>query len=445
MRIAELSDQIGGADQRALFISVIRRPVRRGKSRIFDRAGDPGRVEHVGFSHPLSHIELRSIDMERRQRRVGRAAWKLGLAALRVNDISVGTVALQDAGVLYPAEMLTNLLNPSNNTVKKTLSAYQPTRLGDPDHDPVYEPITNDAPTLQKALYYRFGLTGEKHWRVPPHVPSVKTVQNLVGLPTAQISPVMQIFFGQCMDPAAQHVGHIDRKLLDFHRSPIYAQPENGYFDILYKEMWNQHETSKPTTAGNMLDEVRVNYYVLWERGKPLIDSRALLIESPTDVFEILRQCWGPSIDHVVERLVCRGMSFRLALVSTIIERSPVSPLRHRPVVDVSGGLGFRPQGYEPDVDDYFGYRTQLNFQLLHTRRGFLALQYGGLVARLARAETDVNQLLHSFDNGIPEYADCLWDRQSDHAYWFQGLARREIELLCGVYHIATGTYESVL
>ncbi|KAJ7202901.1 hypothetical protein GGX14DRAFT_462840 [Mycena pura] len=345
---------------------------------------------------------------------------------------------LQDAGVLYPAEMLTNLLNQSNNTVKKTLSAYQPTRMGDPVHDPVYEPITNDAPTLQKALYYCFGLIGEKHWRVPPGVPSVKTVQNLVGLPTAQISPVIQNFFGQCMDPEAQHVGHIDRKLLDFHQSPIYAQPENGYFDVLYKEMWNQHETSKPTTAGNMLDEVRVNYYVLWERGKPLIDSRALLIESPTDIFEILRQRGGPSIDHVVERLVHRGMSFRLTLVSTTIERSPISPLCHHPVVDVSGGLGFRPQGYEPDVDDYFGYQTQLNFQLLHTRRGFLALQYGGLVARLARAETDVNHLLHSFNNGIPEFADCLWDRQSDHAYWFQGLAQREIKLLCGVYHIAT-------
>ncbi|KAJ7202613.1 hypothetical protein GGX14DRAFT_653847 [Mycena pura] len=344
---------------------------------------------------------------------------------------------LQDAGVLYPAKMLTNLLNSSSNTVKKTLSAYQPTRTGDPDYDPVYEPITNEAPTLQKALYYRFGLNGENYWRVPPRVPSVKTVQNLVGLPTAQISPVMQIFFGQCMDPEAQHVGRVDRKLLDFHQSPIYAQP--GYFDVLYEELWNQHETSKPVTAGNMLDEVRVNYYVLRERGKPLIENRVLLIQSPTDVLEILRQRWGPTIDRVVERLVSRGMSFRLAFVSTTIERSPVSPPRHRPAVNVCDGLGFRSQGYKPDVDDYFGYAMQLNFQLLHTRRGFLALQYGGLVARLARPETDINDLLHNLDNGIPEFADCLWDHRSDHAYWFQGLTQREIKLLCGVYHIATG------
>ncbi|KAJ7231179.1 hypothetical protein B0H12DRAFT_1240042 [Mycena haematopus] len=196
---------------------------------------------------------------------------------------------LQDAGQLYPAELLTDLRGPSNNTVKKTLSAYQPTWTGDPDYD-----------------------------------------------------------------------------------------------------QWN------------MLDEVRVNYYVLRDRGKPLIDSRVLLIESPTDVFEILRQRWGPTIDHVVERLVSRGMSFRLALVSTTIESSPLSPPRHRPVVNVFGGLGFRPQGYEPDMDDYFAYQTQLNYQLLHTRRGFLALQYGGLVARLALPETYLDELLHNLDNGIP-------------------------------------------
>ncbi|KAF8208463.1 hypothetical protein K438DRAFT_1754365 [Mycena galopus ATCC 62051] len=346
---------------------------------------------------------------------------------------------LEDAGHLYPVEMVTDLLGPSNNTVKKTLFAYQPIRTGDPNHDPVYQPITNETPILQRALYYRFGLFGEKHWRVPPRLPSVKTVQNLVGLPTATILPVMQTFFGQCMDPEAQHLGLIDRKLLDFHQNPTYAQPENRYFDLLYEELWNQHETSRPLTAGNMLDEVRVNYYVLRERGKPLIDSRVLLIESPTDVFEILRQRWGPTIDDVAERLVSRGMSFRLALVSTTIEPSPLAPPRHRPVVNVFGGLGFRPEAYELDVDDYFGYQTQLNFQLLHRRRGSIALQYGGLVARLARPEAFLNELLHNFDNGIPEFADCLWNRRSNYAYWFQGLAQSEIELLCGVYHMATG------
>ncbi|KAJ7686621.1 hypothetical protein B0H14DRAFT_3534439 [Mycena olivaceomarginata] len=346
---------------------------------------------------------------------------------------------LEDADQLHPVEMVTNLLGPSSNTVKQTLSAYQPTLTRDPDYDPVYQPITDETPTLQKALYYRFGLVGEKNWRVPPRLPSAKTVQNLVGLPTAAITPVMQTFFGQCMDPETHHVGLVDRKLLNFHQNPTYAQPEHRYFDVLYEELWNHHETSTPLTAGNMLDEVRVNYYVLRERGKPLIDSRVLLIESPTDVFEILRQRWGPTIDHVAERLVSRGMSFHLALVSTTIEPSPITSSPHRPVVNVFGGLGFRPESYQPDMDDYFGYHTQLNFQLLHTRRGFLALQYGGLVARLARPETFLEDLLHNLDHGIPEFADCLWNRQSSHAYWFQGLTPSEIELLCGVYHIATG------
>jgi hypothetical protein len=66
----------------------------------------------------------------------------------------------------------------------------------------------------------------------------------------------------------------------------------------------------------------------------------------------------------------------------------------------------------------------------------------GGLVARLARPETFLEDLLHNLDHGIPEFADCLWNRQSSHAYWFQGLTPSKIELLCGVYHIATGMFE---
>jgi hypothetical protein len=361
---------------------------------------------------------------------------------------------LEGTGVFYPAEMISgssygtvkppaDLLDASKDTVKKTLSPYQPARVGDPDYDPVYEPITTEEPFLQKSMYYRFGLIGKRHWRHPPLEPSAKTVQNLVGLSTAEITPIMQIFFGQCMDPEAKHIGLVDKKLIDFHQNPVYAQPENRFFDVFYTELWNQHELHKTTTAWNLLDEPRVNYYVICERDKPLVDSRVLLVASPTDLFEILRQRWGPSIDNVVERLVSRGMSFRLAFVSSTIHRLSGPPSHRRPVVDVYSGLGFRHEGYAPDMDDYFSYEMQRNFQFLHTNRGFIALQYGGLVSRLARSETDLNDLLHSLDNGVPEFADCLWDSRSDYAFWFQSLSPRELELLCGVYHIATGMSNS--
>jgi hypothetical protein len=361
---------------------------------------------------------------------------------------------LEDAGICYPAEMISgssygtveppaDLLGASKDTVKKTLSPYQPAQVGDPDYDPIYEPITTDEPFLQKSMYYRFGLIGERHWRHPPLEPPVKTVQNLVGLSTAEITPVMQIFLGQCMDPEANHVGLVDRKLIDFHQKPVYAQPENRFFDVFYTQLWNQHELHKSTTVWNLLDEPRVNYYVIRERDKPLVDSCVLLVASPTDLFEILRQRWGPSINDVIKQLVSRGMSFRLAFVSATIHHIPGPPSRRRPVVDVYGGLGFRHEGYAPDMDDYFSYEMQRNFQFLHTNRGYIALQYGGLVSRLARSETDLNDLLHSLDNGVPEFADCLWDCQSDYAFWFQSLSPREVELLCGVYHIATGTFDS--
>ncbi|KAJ7082184.1 hypothetical protein B0H15DRAFT_803293 [Mycena belliarum] len=345
---------------------------------------------------------------------------------------------LQDAGVLYPMEMLTDLLGASHDSVKNTLPAYQTDRASDPDYDPVYEPITRETPTLERALYYRFGLSGQKHWRTPTRLPSPETVKRLVGLPTAEVTNVMQIFFGQFIDPETHHVGLIDRKVLDFHQKPTYAQLGHGHFAITYEELWNQHEHSHPMTTGNLLDEPRVSYYVFRERSKPRIGSLVLLIASPTDVFQILRQGWGPTIEILAKHLVSRGMAFRLALTNETIE-----PAGHldpsRVPLDIHAGLGFRAADFAPDVDDYMGYEMQLNYDFFSTRRAPLGLQYGGLIARLSsRPETNLDDLFELFRDGIPEYADCLTNRQSSYAYWFLGISVGEMELICGLYHVAT-------
>ncbi|KAJ7885885.1 hypothetical protein B0H14DRAFT_3431509 [Mycena olivaceomarginata] len=92
----------------------------------------------------------------------------------------------------------------------------------------------------------------------------------------------------------------------------------------------------------------------------------------------------------------------------------------------------------QPDMDDYFGYHTQLNFQLLHTRRGFLALQLR-LSGPSSSPRTFLEDLLHNLDHGIPEFADCLWNRQSSHAYWFQGLtqAKSSSYVVCIISRLA--------
>jgi hypothetical protein len=61
------------------------------------------------------------------------------------------------------------------------------------------------------------------------------------------------------------------------------------------------------------------------------------------------------------------------------------------------------------------------------------------VVARLARSEVSDDDFFRGFDDEIYDVGDCLWDRTSKHAYWYDRLSDHEIDLLCGVYHVGTG------
>ncbi|KAJ7907434.1 hypothetical protein B0H13DRAFT_1618390 [Mycena leptocephala] len=106
---------------------------------------------------------------------------------------------------------------------------------------------------------------------------------------------------------------------------------------------------------------------------------------------------------------------------------------------DTSSGLGFRPHQHKFDEHDYNGYTTQRDLQFLHTPRARIALQYGGVIARLARSEVSDEDFFRLFDEEIYDVGDCLWDEQSQHSYWYYRLSEHEIDLLCGVYHLGTG------
>jgi hypothetical protein len=66
-------------------------------------------------------------------------------------------------------------------------------------------------------------------------------------------------------------------------------------------------------------------------------------------------------------------------------------------------------------------------------------MQYGGVVARLARSEVSDDDFFRGFDDDIYDVGDCLWDETSKHAYWYDRLSDHEIDLLCSVYHVGTG------
>ncbi|KAJ7769614.1 hypothetical protein DFH07DRAFT_702815, partial [Mycena maculata] len=98
--------------------------------------------------------------------------------------------------------------------------------------------------------------------------------------------------------------------------------------------------------------------------------------------------------------------------------------------------LGIRPEYYVFDVHDYNAYIATCNLRLLHTPRARIALQYGGVIARLTRPEVSDDDFFNESTEDIYADGDCLWDEKSKFAYWHEKLSDREIDLLCGVYHV---------
>ncbi|KAJ7077624.1 hypothetical protein C8R44DRAFT_755136 [Mycena epipterygia] len=242
------------------------------------------------------------------------------------------------------------------------------------------------------------------------------------GLPNT-----LGVFFGQCME--ARSVKDIDRKLLDYHQSQLFVRPRSPF------EIGREYLRSMRNPAEHSW------YYVLRRIGSGT-GSAVLLIPRATDLVEVLRQQWGPGIRDVVRHFLARGIPFWLAYISVeIMPASKPAPLGLRPKgfkADTTSGLGFRVHEYKFDEHDYNGYTTQRDVKLLHTPRARIALQYGGVMARLARSEVSDDDFFRGFDDEIYDVGDCLWDERSQHAYWYDRLSDREIDLLCGVYHVGT-------
>ncbi|KAJ6569677.1 hypothetical protein B0H19DRAFT_704037 [Mycena capillaripes] len=135
-----------------------------------------------------------------------------------------------------------------------------------------------------------------------------------------------------------------------------------------------------------------------------------------------------------MQNLLSRGITF---LTYCIADK--ISARRSIPSAGYSG-LGYRPQNYKPDLSDYTAYIT-IRCRFLRSPRGRAALLYGGLISRLALAtETSWNAVLRGpiasdslFASGI-----CLWDGHTTSAYWDDCLTENELDLICGVYHMAT-------
>ncbi|KAJ7851571.1 hypothetical protein B0H13DRAFT_1643942, partial [Mycena leptocephala] len=106
--------------------------------------------------------------------------------------------------------------------------------------------------------------------------------------------------------------------------------------------------------------------------------------------------------------------------------------------------LGYRPLNYKPDMRDYRSY-VAVRSRFLLSARGRAALLYGGIIGRLARSEVSSEEVLRGPSDDVLIDGICLWDGHSTAAYWDDRLTGEEVDLICGVYHVATGQYDGNL
>ncbi|KAJ7334612.1 hypothetical protein DFH08DRAFT_707134 [Mycena albidolilacea] len=173
--------------------------------------------------------------------------------------------------------------------------------------------------------------------------------------------------------------------------------------------------------------------YLIRPRGSEA-PGPSILLESAATVLQIIRLGWGHDFAHLIRELVELGMEFH---------PSWKKPANHVPLAPPSiNTLGRRPASYKPTFVD-FGVYVQRRDAFLRSPRGHVALFYGGIVGRLARS-------------AIPDFADiaCLDPSEDilktgarvlsgnrEEVLWHEALTPDEINLICGVYSVETGTF----
>ncbi|KAJ7668604.1 hypothetical protein DFH06DRAFT_982224 [Mycena polygramma] len=285
--------------------------------------------------------------------------------------------------------------------------------LNDLDDQPaevdLYEPYHD----MKEIPPYRFGFTEPMVIANYQDTLRIDMVARSVGdekwpdlrLPKYSLLPV---FLAQLLK--AKSIRDVSRELLDLRQDQA---------DIL--EPWAVDVEQK------ILDQQ--SFYVIRPNAPPDNKDLSILLQSAATTLQIVRMGWSTHAEIVAE-LLARGIKFQVCVQA---------PVYREPILSQHGArLGFRPSGYRPTAVDHAAYQQRLD-AYLHSSRGRAALCTGGVIGRLAReivpdALVVIGPSDEVFDTGVR-----LWDGQGQTAYWDDSLTADEIDLICGVYVVATG------
>ncbi|KAJ7117833.1 hypothetical protein C8R44DRAFT_791488 [Mycena epipterygia] len=278
------------------------------------------------------------------------------------------------------------------------------------------------APTVKEMVYMRFGCTAPKD-KVESNLtdlPHTILVKKLLGNPDITIADEtewenIRIFLAHCKE--AYSLADIPPALFDFHQkdSKLYSE----WTIQVRRELLSD------------LTEDQVRYYVISESGQQQQPGRKLgrlylLLSSATDVLEIVRQGWGPSLRDVMQKLLSRGIAFRTCYRAEYSTGHRYLTARQTPRYS---GLGYRRKNFTPNLSDYQLY-VAIRRSFLRSPRGRVALLYGVSPEEVLREPSGDDALIDRI---------CLWDGHSTSGYWVDHLKEEEIDLICGVYHVSTG------
>ena len=157
-----------------------------------------------------------------------------------------------------------------------------------------------------------------------------------------------------------------------------------------------------------------------------------IVIEDPLTAIEVVRRGWGPHDVDVARELFSRGLAFRTVL------RIPTAPSLSQHGVQYRWALGLFAAGYTPTVYDYTVYEDARKD--LFQQRGPLraALRMGGIVWRLAMESLGFDDILA----GPSLEAANPWIMPLGDEYGVDDvLSDADLDLICGVYRVRTGTY----
>jgi hypothetical protein len=275
------------------------------------------------------------------------------------------------------------------------------------------------APTFKEMVLLRFGCTVLNNSSLPPDesltLPTALVAKKLLGdtaIPTSNELEMESfiVFLAHCRK--AQFATNIPVDLLDYHQS--------------YSELYEEWAVDVRRSILNG----QIYYVISGKQGG--WGGIHILTASATTALEVVRQGWGPSLRDVAANLLSRGIAFMTCF------RTDQSLLPQPSRTLAYSGLGYRPTGYKFDLLDYHAYVFHRR-AFLRSPRGRAALLYGGVVGRIARSEVSVEDVVAGPTDDVLLDGVRLWDGHSSSAYWDDCLTSQEIDLVCGVYHVATG------